>query len=85
VWRSLRADEQRDWVRQCPGCWAECEVVPNAIYTLDLIKPRRIAPGRQSRTELVPQLIQSESLSPSHESCAPGLGSIPTLVELNRQ
>lgn len=41
VWKSLKADQQRDWVRACPGCWAECEVLPNAIYTLDLVKPRK--------------------------------------------
>lgn len=41
IWRSLKADSQREWVRACPGCWAECEVLPNAIYTLDLVKPRK--------------------------------------------
>jgi MoaA/NifB/PqqE/SkfB family radical SAM enzyme len=85
VWRSMRANEQRDWVRQCPGCWAECEVVPNAIYTLDLIKPRRIAPGKQSGMELTPQRIESESVSRTVESCAPDRTAYPTLVELNRQ
>lgn len=40
---------QRDWVRKCPGCWAECEVLPSAIYTgdllVDLARPRKsIAP-----------------------------------------
>lgn len=39
VWRSKLADDQRKWVRKCPGCWAECEVLPSAIYTLDLLKP----------------------------------------------
>ncbi|MBI1289802.1 radical SAM protein [bacterium] len=38
VWQSARADHQRQWVRRCPGCWAECEVLPNAIYTGDLLK-----------------------------------------------
>jgi len=37
VWASTRAREQRDWVRKCPGCWAECEVLPSAIYTGDLL------------------------------------------------
>jgi hypothetical protein len=41
VWSSVRAEEQRDWVRGCPGCWAECEVVPSALYTLDMLMPRR--------------------------------------------
>jgi MoaA/NifB/PqqE/SkfB family radical SAM enzyme len=35
VWQSAQAAEQRSWVRGCSGCWAECEVAPNTIYTLD--------------------------------------------------
>ena len=38
VWNAARRREQRDWVKSCPGCWAECEVLPNAIYSLDLLK-----------------------------------------------
>jgi MoaA/NifB/PqqE/SkfB family radical SAM enzyme len=41
LWGSLKAETQRDWVRNCPGCWAECEVLPSAIYTLDLVRPRK--------------------------------------------
>jgi MoaA/NifB/PqqE/SkfB family radical SAM enzyme len=26
----------RAWVDACPGCWAECEVMPSAIYTGDI-------------------------------------------------
>lgn len=37
VWNSVRAQEQRDWVKACPGCWAECEVLPSAVYTADLL------------------------------------------------
>jgi MoaA/NifB/PqqE/SkfB family radical SAM enzyme len=37
LWHADVAAEQRKWVSRCPGCWAECEVLPNAIYTLDLI------------------------------------------------
>ena len=39
IWNSIAATEQRGWVKRCPGCWAECEVLPSAIYTLDLLKP----------------------------------------------
>jgi len=45
VWRSALAREQRKWVHGCPGCWAECEVLPNAVYTLDLLseaRPRKV-------------------------------------------
>lgn len=38
VWMGQAAAHQRSWVRQCPGCWAECEVMPNAIYTGDLMR-----------------------------------------------
>jgi len=38
VWQGRRAEAQRAWVRKCPGCWAECEVLPSAIYTLDLAR-----------------------------------------------
>lgn len=38
VWMSVMAAEQRQWVRNCAGCWAECEVAPSAIYTLDVLR-----------------------------------------------
>lgn len=37
LWQSSPARTQRDWVHACPGCWAECEVLPSAIYTGGLI------------------------------------------------
>jgi MoaA/NifB/PqqE/SkfB family radical SAM enzyme len=39
IWNSASAQTQRQWVGKCPGCWAECEVLPSAIYSLDLLKP----------------------------------------------
>jgi MoaA/NifB/PqqE/SkfB family radical SAM enzyme len=44
VWQGLPARAQRTWVGGCSGCWAECEVVPNALYSGDLIK--EVALGR---------------------------------------
>ena len=38
IWKSERAGQGRAWVRQCRGCWAECEVIPNAVYSGDIIK-----------------------------------------------
>ena len=38
VWLSPEAQAQRAWVDACAGCWAECEVVPNALYSGDLVK-----------------------------------------------
>lgn len=37
VWYSAAAGGQRKWVDECPGCWAECEVVPSAIFTGDIL------------------------------------------------
>jgi MoaA/NifB/PqqE/SkfB family radical SAM enzyme len=31
IWSGASAE--RRWVDACPGCWAECEVMPSAIYT----------------------------------------------------
>lgn len=45
VWRSARAEELRRWVRKCPGCWAECEVLPSALYTLDILRGGPILSG----------------------------------------
>jgi MoaA/NifB/PqqE/SkfB family radical SAM enzyme len=36
VWRGMPAEKSRAWVDACPGCWAECEVMPSAIYSGDL-------------------------------------------------
>lgn len=38
VLHSPAAEAGRRWVDACPGCWAECEVVPNAIYTGDILR-----------------------------------------------
>ena len=38
IWYGPEIATQRNWVRNCSGCWAECEVLPNAIYTGDLVK-----------------------------------------------
>jgi len=41
VWASDSARKQRAWVRECAGCWAECEVLPNALYSGDLLRVAR--------------------------------------------
>jgi MoaA/NifB/PqqE/SkfB family radical SAM enzyme len=33
VWDGAAARSARAWVDACPGCWAECEVLPSAIYS----------------------------------------------------
>ena len=41
VWNGVDARRQRQWVDACPGCWAECEVVPNALYSGHLLRGHR--------------------------------------------
>jgi MoaA/NifB/PqqE/SkfB family radical SAM enzyme len=38
VWSGDPASQAREWVDQCVGCWAECEVMPSAIYTGDIVR-----------------------------------------------
>lgn len=38
VWHGAAANDQRAWVDACTGCWAECEVVPNALYSGDMLR-----------------------------------------------
>lgn len=38
VWRGSAARESREWVDACIGCWAECEVMPSAVYTADIVR-----------------------------------------------
>jgi MoaA/NifB/PqqE/SkfB family radical SAM enzyme len=47
MWRGRHATDARAWVDACPGCWAECEVIPSAIYTGDIVRgaSRRSLPG----------------------------------------
>lgn len=36
VWTGEQKQKQRRWVRDCPGCWAECEILPSAFYSGDI-------------------------------------------------
>ena len=38
LWFSKEIKKYRSLVEKCPGCWAGCEVTPNAIYSGDIIK-----------------------------------------------
>lgn len=38
LWSGANVAAQRAWVDKCPGCWAECEVLPSALYTGALAK-----------------------------------------------
>jgi MoaA/NifB/PqqE/SkfB family radical SAM enzyme len=45
LWHGSRARAMRQWVDACPGCWAECEVLPNAVYSGDLLGFARAVHG----------------------------------------
>jgi Fe-coproporphyrin III synthase len=50
VWHKPQTRAARRWVDACSGCWAECEVVPNALYSGDLLRRLRVtAPSPPSR------------------------------------
>ena len=38
VWTSRETRDRRKWVEKCPGCWAECEVLPSAILDGDILR-----------------------------------------------
>ncbi|MGP6158096.1 MAG: radical SAM/SPASM domain-containing protein [Vulcanimicrobiaceae bacterium] len=54
IWFGEEAGAGRRWVQACPGCWAECEVLPSALYTGDLVRhalatPASLLPARRNR------------------------------------
>jgi MoaA/NifB/PqqE/SkfB family radical SAM enzyme len=36
IWHGRPMMRQRHWVNHCQGCWAECEILPNALYSGDI-------------------------------------------------
>ncbi len=38
IWDSDLRATYLDWIRKCPGCWAECEILPSAIYSGGLLR-----------------------------------------------
>ncbi len=39
-WFGDTLEKNRKWVRDCPGCWAGCEISPNALLTGDIFVAR---------------------------------------------
>ena len=54
VWFGAPAESARTWVRACPGCWAECEVLPSAFYSGDIFKHALRGPGSLRRPKQSP-------------------------------
>ncbi len=50
LWHGTPARDARQWVDACRGCWAECEVLPSAIYTGDLLRAVRPRKTTQNPT-----------------------------------
>jgi MoaA/NifB/PqqE/SkfB family radical SAM enzyme len=54
LWSGPSVERQRRWVRDCAGCWAECEVLPNALYSGDLLRAVRSARRNPDATQPSP-------------------------------
>ncbi len=54
LWFGKRAGSARKWVRACPGCWAECEVLPSAVYSGDIFKHALTGRGSQRKPKARP-------------------------------
>ena len=38
IWNSKAAQKIRREVRSCPGCWVECDIAPNLVYSFIIVK-----------------------------------------------
>jgi len=38
LWFGQKIKKYRDLIKKCPGCWVDCEIIPNAVYSGDIIK-----------------------------------------------
>jgi MoaA/NifB/PqqE/SkfB family radical SAM enzyme len=70
LWYGARALANREWVEQCSGCWAECEVIPSAIYTLDIALPKAL----RAQPRSVPQ--------PANSAVEGGIGEEPQVFQI---
>ena len=59
VWFGKDIEPQRKVVKNCVGCWAGCEVKPNAIYTGDIVKTLWMGPV-SDRSKDAPMPVSSQ-------------------------
>lgn len=59
VWFGKEIEPQRKVVKSCVGCWAGCEVKPNAIYTGDIVKTLWMGPV-SDRSKDAPMPVSSQ-------------------------
>jgi MoaA/NifB/PqqE/SkfB family radical SAM enzyme len=66
VWYGEAIKPQRVIVKKCVGCWAGCEVKPNAIYTGDIVKTLWMGPvSDRSKDAPMPQMKNTEVRTPN--------------------
>ena len=66
VWFGKEIEPQREIVKKCAGCWAGCEVKPNAIYTGDIVKTLWMGPvSDRSKDAPMPQMKNTEVRTPN--------------------
>jgi MoaA/NifB/PqqE/SkfB family radical SAM enzyme len=61
IWESQFANEQKEWVKNCVGCWAECEILPSAVYSLDLLLPKNKRKATNVVAHEVPAVLQGQA------------------------
>jgi MoaA/NifB/PqqE/SkfB family radical SAM enzyme len=61
IWESQFAKEQKEWVKSCVGCWAECEILPSAVYSLDLLLPKNKRKAATAVGHEVPAVLQGQA------------------------
>lgn len=61
IWESQFAKEQKEWVKSCVGCWAECEILPSAVYSLDLLLPKNKRKAATAVGHKVPTVLQGQA------------------------
>lgn len=67
VWFGKDIEPQREVVKKCVGCWAGCEVKPNAIYTGDIAKTLWMGPV-SDRSKDAPMPISNQSAVGSNQT-----------------
>lgn len=61
IWESQFAKEQKEWVKTCVGCWAECEILPSAVYSLDLLLPKSKRKATVAAGHGMPAVLQGQT------------------------
>jgi Fe-coproporphyrin III synthase len=38
IWQSKEAEKMRLEIKNCKGCWVECDIVSNIVYSLNTVR-----------------------------------------------